>query len=284
MAIYAYLVKRRITMILIGGLFAIATASIGYGDAYELDLHLHSSEVTPSEFAASDALLPVLAAAKTTRPSGTQFAFMGGTAGGPLWVLPKDQDPDLLFLSIGTEELDPADFASTITFQLIQVTGSGGGPAPGDFSVWNVGTFSELLPLMSSVPGTTSNSFAVPAGTHTHFNYGFTAPGLYNVEFTASATLAAALGGGPVTGTAVYSFGVFDVGSDYVEPTSLPWTFQGQSFPMALYGNEHIDIGTGLVAVPEPSSVVLGGLGAAGLGWLGLRRRRGGRGRFTRST
>lgn len=35
-----------------------------------------------------------------------------------------------------------------------------------------------------------------------------------------------------------------------------------------------------LVAVPEPSSVVLGGLGAAGFGWLGLRR---GRRQSTRS-
>lgn len=56
---------------------------------------------------------------------------------------------------------------------------------------------------MSTASGTsTPNAFQVSAGTHTRFNYGFTAPGLYDVEFTASGTLSPALGGGPVTGTA----------------------------------------------------------------------------------
>lgn len=243
-----------------------------WADAYELELHLHSAEVEPEEFAASDALLPVKAAAKGNRPAGSQFDFIGVAAGQPYWRLPKSQNPALLFLSIGTEELAPADFGSTITWSLISVTGSGGGPAPGVFSMWDVDDFAALVPLMSSLPGAgTPNSLLVSAGGHYHYNYGFTAPGLYNVAFAATATLSEALGGGPVSGTAVYSFGVFDTGADYVEPSSTPWTYEGQEFTVALFGDEHIDMGVGLVAVPEPSALALAGCGIAGL--VAARRR-----------
>lgn len=243
--------------------------------SYELDLHLHSTEVEPHEFAASEALLPVTAAAKALRPASSQFDFIGVAAGQPFWRLPKTQNPALLFLSIGTEELNPADFASTITWSLVGVTGTGGGAAPGIFSIWDVDDFGGVVPLMSSSPGAgTPNSLVVNAGGHYHYNYGFTAPGLYNVEFQATTTLAEALGGGPVSGTAVYSFGVFDTGADYVAPSSTPWTYQGQEFAVALYGDEHIDMGVGLVAVPEPSAVVLAGLGLAGLVAARMRIRR----------
>ena len=239
---------------LFGCLIIGVTSAFGY----ELELHLHSAEVTPAEFGAADALLPVVAAAKTTRPAGSQYDFIGTSAGSPMWLLPKNQNPSVLFLSIGTEELDPLDFSSSLLWSLVTVTGSGGGAAPGFFSVWDSGTagsFSTVVPLMSTASGTsTPNAFQVSAGTHTHFNYGFTAPGLYDVEFTASGTLSPALGGGPVTGTATYSFGVFDTGSDYQFPGSTPWIYEGQSFSVALVGNEHIDMGVALTAVPEPAT------------------------------
>jgi surface-anchored protein len=191
-----------------------------------------------------------------------------------MWLLPKNQNTSVLFLSVGTEELDPADFASPLTWSLVSVTGSGGGAAPGFFSVWNVDNFASVVPLMSTASGTsTPNAFTVPAGTHTHFNYGFTAPGLYNVLFTASGTLSPALGGGAVSGQATYSFGVFDTGSDYVFPTSTPWTYEGQQFSVALVGNEHIDMGTGLAVVPEPSVGLAALVAAAGGGSLLVRRR-----------
>ena len=244
---------------------------------YELELHLHSTEVEPQEFAADAALLPVKAAAKANRPAGSQWDFIGVSAGQPFWRLPKSQNPNLLYLSLGTEELNPADFATTITWSLVGVTGTGGGAAPGVFSVWDVDDFGGIVPLMSTASSGTSgipNSLVVNAGGHYHYNYGFTAPGLYNVEFQANSTLSPALGGGPVSGSAVYSFGVFDVENDYVEPESTPWTYEGQQFTVALYGDEHIDMGVALVAVPEPSGLVLAGLGLAALVGANARRRR----------
>ena len=217
-------------------------------DSYDLDLHLHSTEVIPQEFAPNDALLPVVAATKTTRPAGSQFDFIGTASGSAVWLLPKSQTED--------------------------VTGPNGGSAPGVFSIWNVDNFGGIVPLMSTADGaSTPNALSVNAGSHNHFNYAFTAPGLYNVEFAASATLAAGLGGGPVSGVATYSFGVFDTGSDYQQSGTLPWTYQGQEFSLALYGDEHIDIGVGLAVVPEPSSIALAGLGVAGLAGAALRRR-----------
>lgn len=261
----------------IGGV--VMPASV-LGSNYELDLHLHSAEITPSEIAADDALLPVVAAAKTTRPASSVYDFTGAAAGGNLWLLPKNQNPAVLFLSVGTEEIASSALAGPLTWALTSVTGSGGGPAPGVFSVWNVDNFATVVPLMSTAAGAgTPNSFNVGANAHTHLNYGFTAPGLYNVAFSVSAPLSAALGGGTAVGSATYSFGVFDTGSDYVYPESLPWTYQGQSYSVALVGNEHIDMGVGLVAVPEPSTFALSAVGVVSVFGLGLGRRRKHRGK-----
>lgn len=245
-----------------------------FASIYQLDLHLHSIEMIPEEASAGDVLLPVVAAAKGSRPVNSQFNFIGVAAGQPIWRLPRSQNPNLLFLSIGTEELSSADFASPISWNLIGVTGTGNGPAPGYFSMWGVDDFGGVIPLMSTAPSAlTPNTLDVNAAGHYHFNYAFTAPGLYNVEFQATATLSSALGGGQVTGSAVYSFGVFDTGADYVAPESGPFVYEGMSFPVVLYGNEHIDMGIGLVAVPEPSGVALAGLGVIGLAGAALRRR-----------
>lgn len=245
-----------------------------FASIYQLDLHLHSIEMMPEEASASDVLLPVVAAAKESRSANSQFSFIGVEAGQPIWRLPRSQNPNRLFLSIGTEELSSADFASPIAWNLIGVTGSGNGPAPGYFSMWGVDDFGGVIPLMSTAPNAgMPNVFDVNVADHEHFNYAFTAPGLYNIEFQATATLSPALGGGQVTGSAVYSFGVFDTGADYVAPESGPFVYEGMSFPVVLYGNEHIDMGIGLVAVPEPSGVALAGLGAIGLAGAALRRR-----------
>ncbi|MFM8735196.1 MAG: choice-of-anchor M domain-containing protein [Pirellulales bacterium] len=269
---------------------AVCVMSFAIGSAnsadYELDLHLHSEEVTPAEFGAGDALLPVVAAAKEIRPADSALDFIGVTSGSSFWLLPKNQNPDVLFLSIGTEELNPADFASSLTWSLVTVTGSGGGAAPGYFSVWNSNSgspwFSGVVPLMSTAPGaSTPGSLTVAAGAHSHFNYGFTEPGLYNITFAASGTLSPALGGGLVSGLATYSFGVFDAGADYQFPASTPWNYGGQSYSVALVGNEHIDMGIGLAVVPEPATGV-SAVGALAVGCIALARRRGRQGLFFR--
>lgn len=134
---------------------------------------------------------------------------------------------------------------------------------------WNTGDLGPV-PLMSTAVGTTPNSLSVAAGSHSHVNDGFTAPGLYNVEFRVLGTLAPSLGGELVEGTTTYSRGVFDQ-NNYPEVASAPYVFAGQSFPYFMYGNAHADLGVALV--PEPSSIVLAGLGCLGVTAVALRRR-----------
>ena len=256
-------------------------------EVYELDLHLHAEPGDASDMfdAAGNpvseappggALLPVIAAAETTRPENTIWNFTGTTSGSALWVLPKSNTGiDVLYLGIGAEEIAAGDLDGDITWTFTGLSG----PIGGVFSVWNSGTTSwteSPTPLITSASGFgLSNSLTIEAGGHAHFNYGFTAPGLYDVSFSATATLAAALGGGPVSGTGTFRFGVFDTGSPYPEPSPMlgPYVFFGNTFDNYLYGDGHVDRGIALAAVPEPSSIVLAGLGAAGLAGAALRRR-----------
>ena len=70
------------------------------------DLHIHD-ETDLTEYAPDEAFLGVGWQAQQARPAGVQFDFIGVGAGDPVWILPQVQDPSLLFLGLGAEELDP---------------------------------------------------------------------------------------------------------------------------------------------------------------------------------
>jgi len=265
-----------------------------HAELYEIDLHLHagagaasdmfdSSGDPISEAPPTSALLPVVSAAKTTRPDGTTWDFTGTASGSNLWVLPKTKVEGILFLGIGAEEIAAANLAGNITFAFQGLSG----PAGGVFSMWDFGSFGNLQPLITSGSGFgLPNALTIAAGGHTHFNYGFTTPGLYEVTFRASANLAEALGGGEVSGIGTFKFGVFDTGSTYPEPDPMvgPYAFFGTNFDNYIYGDGHVDLGMALVPVPEPSSIALAGLGVAGVLAAGWRRRRRAAGRNSTAT
>jgi surface-anchored protein len=149
------------------------------------DLHVHA-ESLGLEFQPSDAVLGVnIAAAGTTVPSGTAWSFLG-TAGSSVWILPQSQKPSLLFLGFGAEEMPSGLFTDDeVTLSLQSVNGTG------SFAVYTTDMFGTPTVYMNSADGvSTSDAITLTAGEHTHVNWAFTEPGVYEVTFEATGTLA----------------------------------------------------------------------------------------------
>lgn len=161
----------------------INSGHVDIGIAYETgawDLHVHQEEPEEAEYEPGDVILQVGAGAQTAVPANPAFSFLGNP-GDPIWILPKSEDPNLLFLGIGTEELDPVDWTGNITLSLEAVTG------PGRFTTWDTDLFGDPLIHMNSGDGLDlADQLDVIPGSHAHFFYGFSAPGDYSVTFEAS--------------------------------------------------------------------------------------------------
>lgn len=165
------------------------------------NLHVHY-EVTDTEYSPpSDAMLVVKYQALTTVPTGSSWSFLG-SAGANTWILPKSQNPDLLFLGIGAEEIAAGTFVNDqFTVALKGVSG------PGTFAVFDNDTFGDPLLLMNSGDGISlADSVVFPSGTHSHVNWAFSAPGDYTVTFEASAL--STLNGATSSGDVNYLFHV----------------------------------------------------------------------------
>ncbi|MCC7375709.1 MAG: choice-of-anchor M domain-containing protein [Verrucomicrobiales bacterium] len=186
------------------------TLSGGHADigiAYEegaFNLHVHQEVPPPgAEYAPGEAIIRVGASAQLASgvPNNAAATSFFGAAGSPLWVLPKTQQSDLLFLGFGTEELSADEWSGPIGLTLKGVAG------PGNFFVWDTGAFGELQPKMSSRDGISSGDrLDLIAGSHGHYFLGFSQPGVYQVSFQADGTHVT---DGPVVSeTALYNFEV----------------------------------------------------------------------------
>lgn len=81
------------------------------------------------------------------------------------------------FLGIGIEELVPGDWVGgTLSLKLVSVSG------PGTFRLWQDDGFGGANVLFDSA----GDSFTLAAGSHTHYNWGFTEQGSYQLEFEIS--------------------------------------------------------------------------------------------------
>lgn len=174
-------------------------------DAWNLHIGRHD-DVPPVEYAPNEAILGVdIVAAHQTVPAGAQWSFLG-SPGASVWVLPQNQNPALLFLGLGTEELADGIFVgNTVTLSLSGVSG------PGNFSVYTTSGLGTPTVLMNSGDGISgADSINLLAGGHKHVNWAFTAPGTYHVDFSASGEL---VGGGGLTssGPVTYTFEVASV-------------------------------------------------------------------------
>lgn len=191
------------------------------GIAYEngaFNLHVHD-ETHDIEYAppsgGDGAVLVVGASAQSVAPSAPGFEFLGAS-GDPVWILPKNQDAGLLFLGIGAEELEPGTFeGDRVRLTLRGLHG------PGNLAVYDVDAFGTPTVALSSRDGISADDWVeVIAGSHTHLNWAFSAPGHYTVDFTASGTLS---GGGQFIESlpTAYSFEVIP------EPSSMAFLCLG---------------------------------------------------------
>ena len=184
----------------------LRSGHVDVGVAFEDDswnLHVHVED-TDTEYEPADAVLQLPLEAKTTAPNDPAFTACLGTSGSPIWVLPQVQNPALVFLGLGTEELPSGLFVGDkVTLSLKSKTG------PGNFCVYSTGSFGEPTVMFNAGDGiTAADSIQLTAGGHSHANWTFTAPGVYEIGLEGAGTLAA---GNKATssGTVVYTFQVY---------------------------------------------------------------------------
>ncbi|MBL9122820.1 MAG: choice-of-anchor M domain-containing protein [Planctomycetaceae bacterium] len=290
--------------------------SSGYSGGWNMSVQGYLS----GTLAPHQALLFVDRPARGNRPAGTSFDFVGVAAGQKYWRLPQSQNSKLLYLganSYGTDFLDVASYVesdprvgATVPAPWIKctVTGVHGltpeTPAPGAFSIWSSEDAGPNVWVSSAQGGLTSQDglFIIAQG-HAHFNWGFTARGIYGIDIVASAYLGPGKTNPTASETYTFYFGVeaglpgdatldsIVDGADYTL-----WADRYLSGPDATWrdGDFNLDglvdgadytiwadhFGTGMPepslavsAVPEPSTLGLG-LVAASLGALTFVRRR----------
>jgi surface-anchored protein len=146
-------------------------------------------------------------AARTTQPTGDQWAFLGAGAGNTVWILPQYQDPNLLYLGTNDEGTDPGDLLSYmatdprlphdvavpwIKASVVAVRG------PGDFSVFSTDSFGNPTVWVDTADNSnghtggqldSSDALWLIGGGHVHYNWAFTQRGYYAIDVQASAFL-----------------------------------------------------------------------------------------------
>ncbi len=178
---------------------------IGYEDgAFHLHVHHHDPEPDGTEYEPEDAILTLKPGAAWLVPNNAAFTSQLGAAGTQIHVLPKDEQEGLLALGIGSEELSAVDWVGNLTYSLKAVSG------PGSFYVWDEDSFGDPTFLFNSdvtLGGgiTGADSVSLVPGGHNHFNFGFSAPGDYQVTVEVTGTHAI---DGLKTAEATYSFSV----------------------------------------------------------------------------
>jgi surface-anchored protein len=189
-----------------------ADLGIGYADG-EFDIHVHAEGATiggvfyaDEEFEAEDVIIFVSPATLESRPGNflplLNFDPIGVAAGANFYKLPQTNAEATLegvpFLGIATEEIGDGVFVgNTITIAVESVVG------PGSMAIYQ-----DAFPgpnFFAASSNGLPDSFSYPTGIHDHFNYSFTAPGIYEVTLRATGTL---VSGGVVSGTGTYTFAV----------------------------------------------------------------------------
>ncbi len=167
-------------------------------EGWEFELHDETNNV---EYELGETLLVAPEDARLSRPGGVQWDFLGVGAGESVWVLPQNEISGLLYFGVGSEEMTGDVFDSYfeadarvndrgrwIKTTVAAVRG------PGQFSVWTTDQNGNPTVWAATADGLQSSDalFGVEGG-HTHYNWGFTAAGRYEIDVVVSAFQGGAL-------------------------------------------------------------------------------------------
>jgi len=179
-------------------IFEAEYESIGGSNSVHLGVHWDDPVTTNSfHFEPGDVILEVGNAAFTNTAAfnSTIVSLLGSNA----WILPADlEEADALgVLQAGVAK---AGLTNAATFTML-----GAGPNnPGNFALFTSGSSIRLSSTGDTV-GT--NSFSISAG-HIHYNWGFSAPGIYTFDMQATY-------GGVQSAVETYTFNVVPEPSTY---------------------------------------------------------------------
>jgi surface-anchored protein len=221
-------------------------------------------------FGPSGAILLVKENARVVRPADPAYSFVGVGPGESFYLLPQSQEIGKLYLGFAAYGVASSDIdrynagaesnnrvssspGNWTRLQLVSVTGANGTAAPGSFSVWQDRLGGGITPFMSSYDDNLMNQVGgfnfdttdgitlndqiwLTAGSHLHYNFGFTAPGVYEVTLRPAARRN---NGDPQT-----------AGEEIASANPFTFIFNVQ--------------GGGSFAVPEPTSGALPGILLAG--------------------
>jgi len=217
--------------------FGHGDVGVGY-EAGDFDLHVHIEGGTvdgvaypDEEFEADDIIVRVPyttwqhSSVNGGRPAGSQWNPIGVGAGSAYWFLPQSNT------GTGGAAALNAPFLGFATEELDASEWTGnltftllGLNGPGHFSLWSDG-FSPTF-FMSTVDGISgADSFSIAPETHQHYNLGFTQPGVYELLFQVSGMHN---DDGFVVGSGTYTFVV--QGSTVPEPSSVMLGLMGALF------------------------------------------------------
>ncbi len=147
---------------------------------------------TGVEFAPAS-LRTVLPDAPLERPEGSEWDFLGTSAGQPVWFIPEVQEQDRPWLGLSTESLTASDWVEgVVQIQLVSFAG----PPGGHFALYqNDGLVNDVH--FQTVDGVDNKDVyrthglmgpGFPAHIHAHANWSFTKPGLYQIRLRFSGT------------------------------------------------------------------------------------------------
>ena len=150
--------------------------------------HLFIYDFEGGSYEAGDAPFVVGSAAFGYVPNASVFTNFLGPVGSPVWTLPETENPNVLYLGVGTGGIAPGTFANhQVRLELRSLSG------PGSFALYNIDPFGTPIVRMNSRDGLNpAVDFITLAsvGGHVHLNWAFSAPGTYHVGLGASGVLA----------------------------------------------------------------------------------------------